>query len=199
MKVKEVVIIIYLLCTYSSPVLRKSITYRRKTILSNKYTIQLYSQIFICQYSYSNLWITICIYIQVPTIMFGSFHRWHFWSLDTWYRGIPQIYYLFKYKDSSNKIHSRFLWNRSQFSRYDYYHAYRWPDKHICIYRKPTDTYNYVLFSSAHPLHCKLGIPYSQFLRIRRICTFLTDFDMGLNLSHPLEEHMRRSLKYAIL
>ena len=49
------------------------------------------------------------------------------------------------------------------------------------VYRKPTDTYNYILFSSAHPLHCKLGIPSSQFLRIRRICTFLSDFDIHSN------------------
>ena len=45
------------------------------------------------------------------------------------------------------------------------------------LYRKPTDTYNYVLYSSAHPTSCKLGIPYSQFLRIRRICSELSDFD----------------------
>ena len=45
------------------------------------------------------------------------------------------------------------------------------------IYRKPTDTYNYILYNSAHPLPCKKGIPYGQFLRIRRICTNIEDFD----------------------
>ena len=37
------------------------------------------------------------------------------------------------------------------------------------LYRKPTDTYNYVLFNSAHPLPCKSAIPYSQFLRMHII------------------------------
>ena len=49
------------------------------------------------------------------------------------------------------------------------------------LYRKPTDTYNYVLFNSAHPLSCKSAILYSQFLRIRRICTNLNDFDRHSN------------------
>ena len=38
------------------------------------------------------------------------------------------------------------------------------------LYTKPTDSHNYLLFSSSHPLHIKESIPYSQFLRIRRIC-----------------------------
>ena len=35
---------------------------------------------------------------------------------------------------------------------------------------KPTDTHNYLLYTSCHPWTCKNAIPYSQFLRIRRIC-----------------------------
>ena len=49
------------------------------------------------------------------------------------------------------------------------------------IYRKPTDTYNYILYNSAHPTSCKKGIPYGQFLRIRRICTNLQDFEHHAN------------------
>ena len=44
-------------------------------------------------------------------------------------------------------------------------------------YSKPTDSHNYLLYSSCHPTHCKQGLPYSQFLRIRRICTHIEDFD----------------------
>ena len=45
------------------------------------------------------------------------------------------------------------------------------------LYSKPTDAHNYLLFSSAHPRSCKQSIPYSQFLRVRRICTDISDFD----------------------
>ena len=45
------------------------------------------------------------------------------------------------------------------------------------LYCKPTDAHNYLLYKSAHPRNCKDSIPYSQFLRIRRICTNIEDFD----------------------
>ena len=45
------------------------------------------------------------------------------------------------------------------------------------LYSKPTDAHNYLLYKSAHPKKCKDSIPYSQFLRIRRICTQITDYD----------------------
>ena len=45
------------------------------------------------------------------------------------------------------------------------------------LYCKPTDAHNYLLYSSAHPQKCKDSIPYSQFLRIRRICSRIQDYD----------------------
>ena len=36
---------------------------------------------------------------------------------------------------------------------------------------KERDTQNYLHFSSFHPDHCKCAIPYSQFLRLRRLCS----------------------------
>jgi hypothetical protein len=45
------------------------------------------------------------------------------------------------------------------------------------LYCKPTDSHNYLQYSSAHPKKCKDSIPYSQFLRIRRICSRIEDFD----------------------
>ena len=45
------------------------------------------------------------------------------------------------------------------------------------LYCKPTDSHNYLLYKSAHPQKCKDSIPYSQFLRIRRICSNVEDFD----------------------
>ena len=44
------------------------------------------------------------------------------------------------------------------------------------LYVKPTDRNNYLPFDSAHPYHCKKGLPYGQFLRIRRICSLESDF-----------------------
>ena len=44
------------------------------------------------------------------------------------------------------------------------------------LYWKPTDSHDYLLFSSAHPRHCLTSTPYSQFLRIRRICSDEDDF-----------------------
>ena len=38
------------------------------------------------------------------------------------------------------------------------------------IFYKDTDTHSYVRYESVHPPSCKKGIPYSQFLRLRRIC-----------------------------
>jgi hypothetical protein len=38
------------------------------------------------------------------------------------------------------------------------------------LYTKPTDTHSYLRYDSAHHPRCKQGIPYGQFLRIRRIC-----------------------------
>ena len=39
------------------------------------------------------------------------------------------------------------------------------------VYQKPTDTHPYLHWTSAHPLHIKYSIPYSQALRRRRICS----------------------------
>ena len=48
------------------------------------------------------------------------------------------------------------------------------------LYTKPTDSHDYVLYNSAHPQRCKDSIPYSQFLRIRRICSNIDDFDTNV-------------------
>ena len=42
---------------------------------------------------------------------------------------------------------------------------------HTDLYTKPTDSHNYLNYKSAHPRHCRDGIPYSQFLRLKRICS----------------------------
>ena len=46
------------------------------------------------------------------------------------------------------------------------------------IYYKATDSHSYLNFSSSHPYNCKSSIPYSQFLRLRKICSDNADFDI---------------------
>ena len=41
---------------------------------------------------------------------------------------------------------------------------------------KPTDSHSYLLHSSSHPSHVKNSIPFSQFLRLRRLCSDDSDF-----------------------
>jgi hypothetical protein len=69
------------------------------------------------------------------------------------------------------------------------------------LYCKPTDSHNYLHFRSAHPKHCKTSLPYSQLLRVRRICTNIADYDKNACIlaksfvargypSHLIEEAM---------
>ena len=37
------------------------------------------------------------------------------------------------------------------------------------VHYKPIDSHSYLLYSSSHPSHVKNSIPYSQFLRRRRL------------------------------
>ena len=46
---------------------------------------------------------------------------------------------------------------------------------------KPTDTHQFLDPSSSHPYHCKKGIPYSQALRLNRICSDNESFDKRCN------------------
>ena len=39
------------------------------------------------------------------------------------------------------------------------------------IHYKDTDSHSYLYYTSCHPARCKNSIPYSQFLRLRRICS----------------------------
>ena len=58
------------------------------------------------------------------------------------------------------------------------------------LHLKPTDTRDFLHFSSSHPRSQKLGGPYGQFLRIRRICT--KDWDFNLEARSLLLSYLRR-------
>ena len=50
------------------------------------------------------------------------------------------------------------------------------------LFCKPTDAHNFLHFSSCHPKHMKTGLPYSQFLRVRRICSDLEDYKQNAQM-----------------
>jgi hypothetical protein len=65
------------------------------------------------------------------------------------------------------------------------------------LYCKPTDSHNYLLYDSAHPQHCKNSLPYSQLLRVRRICSHIEDFD--LNAIMICQHFLRRKYPISLL
>ena len=46
------------------------------------------------------------------------------------------------------------------------------------VHYKPPDSHSYLLYSSSHPSHVKDSIPYSQLLRLRRLCSEDSDFSL---------------------
>ena len=50
------------------------------------------------------------------------------------------------------------------------------------LYTKPTDGHTYLQYGSSHPAHCKKSLPYSQAIRIRRICSNINDYDIQTDL-----------------
>ena len=65
------------------------------------------------------------------------------------------------------------------------------------LYMKPTDTNDYLEFSSSHPDHCKTGGPKGQFLRLRRICT--RDEDFEFHCENMKQNYIRRNYPARIL
>lgn len=65
------------------------------------------------------------------------------------------------------------------------------------LYVKDTDKSNYLHYKSAHPKHCKVGIPYGQFTRISRICT--NDADFIRNSKNKANHFMRRDYPKTIV
>ena len=65
------------------------------------------------------------------------------------------------------------------------------------LYVKPTDTNSYLNYNSAHPPNCKNSLPYSQFLRIKRICT--KDSDYLRNIEKKTNEFKAKNYPMEIL
>ncbi len=65
------------------------------------------------------------------------------------------------------------------------------------LHSKPTDTHPYLPYQSCHPHNQKIGGSYSPLLRVRRICTHDTDFE--LNAHFILEHYKHRGYPNSIL
>ena len=61
------------------------------------------------------------------------------------------------------------------------------------LYTKPTDTHSYLHFHSAHPRHLKINLPFSQALRIRRICS--EDNELTKNMNNLITNFTMRGYK----
>lgn len=68
---------------------------------------------------------------------------------------------------------------------------------HTKPYSKPTDAHIYLDFTSYHPEKQKLSIPYSQAIRLRRICSDTHDFDTSSKLL--LGYFLNRGYPYKLL
>ena len=55
------------------------------------------------------------------------------------------------------------------------------------LYSKPTDTHQYLQWSSCHPRHSKTSLPYSLAFRLRRICS--TDENLSIRVTQ-LKQHL---------
>ena len=65
------------------------------------------------------------------------------------------------------------------------------------LFTKPTDTHMYLNFQSCHPYHTKSGGPYSQLLRVKRICSKESDFTKESNLL--ISHYQRRGYPKKVL
>ena len=111
-----------------------------------------------------------------------------------WFRYIDDIFFIWEHGENSLKEWYEHLNNYHKTIRF----TLEWSRKTINfldttvkkdknnrlytdLYTKPTDTNSYLRFDSAHPPKCKQSLPYSQFLRLRRICKDKTDFELNMN------------------
>ena len=106
-----------------------------------------------------------------------------------WYRYIDDIFFIWEHGEDTlydwikylNKYHNTIKFtaetSKSEISFLDTKVKINQNQQlYTDLYVKPTYTNSYLKYDSAHPPTCKKSIPYSQFLRIKRICQNEDDF-----------------------
>ena len=66
------------------------------------------------------------------------------------------------------------------------------------LFVKPTDTRQFLDLTSCHPYDCKKGIPYSQALRLNRICSDKETLDRRCNDLEKNNRCLRKKLTFSI-
>jgi len=125
-----------------------------------------------------------------------------------WYRYIDDIFFIWlhspielqKFVTFANSFHPTIKFTMESSTE-----KIAFLDLNICLdmnqvytttYHKPTDAHSYLHYKSNHPAHQKKGIPYSQFLRMVRNCTFMNDAQYSINklFQHFLQRGYPRTL-----
>jgi len=120
-----------------------------------------------------------------------------------WKRFIDDIFFIWtpdtqdldSFKDHLNSFHTtiKFTFDSSTHSVPFLDTLVTIQDKKLCtqLYSKPTDAHLYLRTDSCHPQHTFNSIPYSQALRIKRICSNPDDTNIHLqSLSTHLQKRM---------
>ena len=100
---------------------------------------------------------------------------------ELWKRFIDDIFiiwphgmnYLWKFIEHLNRVHPTIKFTSDisdrEISFLDLTIYIQHSQLHTRLYTKTTDTHMYLNYSSEHPIRLKKSIPYSQFLRLKRI------------------------------
>lgn len=95
---------------------------------------------------------------------------------------------------NANSIHPEIKFtvncNQSAIPFLDISVSMKHPYLETTIYYKPTDAHKYLDYNSCHPRPCIQSIPFSQFLRLRRICSNEEDF---VQKSAEMEKYFTKS------
>ena len=108
---------------------------------------------------------------------------------NVWWRYIDDIFFIWEHGEESlkeflneiNSFHSTIKftadWSKEKVNFLDVEVTLNNGVLSTDLFVKPTDTHQFLDPTSCHPYHCKKGIPYSQTLRLNRICSDNNNFD----------------------
>ena len=107
---------------------------------------------------------------------------------NVWWRYVDDIFFIWEHGEESlkeflneiNSSHSKIKftvdWSKEKVNFLDVEVTLNNGILSTDLLVKPTDTHQFLDPTSCHPYHCKKGIPYSQTLRLNRICSDNNNF-----------------------